>query len=244
MALVQKGRKSRYPHTHDVLRGAKIPFVSWNVDATGDQHLVMRPPFTEALLKHFLSYGLHNNKLSMGHRMVLDGQECVLFTPLGFTPPDHATAAETQTRFGVWAGIEPNQKWWPGSSAEIGLFGHVTSVGNGLAIAHDMGQMKTSTGKCGLGSYFFTSDRELSLDDAIAQLWGKKRSYNRGCLVVARMHGQCVSMNSSWSRETEVPAGTFAKKKGCGEFSAHPKYVEIVNIIQKKNMQKMASTPP
>ena len=58
------------------------------------------------------------------------------------------------------------------------------------------------------------------------------------------MHGQCVSKPAWATRETEVPAGTFAKKKGCGEFSAHPKYVEIVNIIQEKNMQKMASTPP
>ena len=140
--------------THTMFLEVRRYHLSWNVDATGDQHLVMRPPFTEALLKHSLSYGRDNNKLSMGHRMVLDGQECVLFTPLGFTPPDRATAAETQTSFGVWAGIETNKKFWPGSSAEIGLFGHGTSVGNGLAIAHDMGQMKTSTGKCGLGSYF------------------------------------------------------------------------------------------
>ena len=125
----------------------------------------------------------------------------------------------------------PNKKWWPGSSAETGLFGHGTSVGNGLAIAHDRGQMFTSRGKCGRGSYFFTADKDLSLDDAIAQLWGKTRSYNRGCLVVARMHGQCVSKPSSATKETEVPAGTFAKKKGCGEFSAHPKCVEIVSII-------------
>ena len=66
----------------------------------------------------------------------------------------HGASIDNELDIAKDAGIEPNKKWWAGSSAEAGLFGHGTSVRNGLAIAQDRGQMFTSRGKCGRGTYF------------------------------------------------------------------------------------------
>ena len=150
----KRGRKCPDPHTHDVLRGTKIPFVSCNVDEIGDRQLVMRPPFTEALSRHYQRAGNRNNGNSMlhlGHRMGLYGRECVPFTPQDFMPPDRASAESASVAFGTYAA---NKVWWPGSSVEAGLFGHGTSVEYGLEIADDQGVMFTSKGKCGRGAYF------------------------------------------------------------------------------------------
>ena len=226
---MQKGFKFQEPHTHNVLRGTKLPFVSCNVDETGAQRLVTRPPFSEAILQYFERRKYHHAMLHMGKRIVLADQECALSTPAHFLHADRGAAAETVTSFGTW---DTDKKWWAGSAKKVEVSGHGTSVDNGFEIAQDAGLMVTSREKCGRGTRFSAAPHGVSEELVLEELWNKTRPYyNRGWLVVAEMQGQCVKTHKTATNETPVPAGTFARKDKCQEFSAHPRCVNIRYIV-------------